>query len=185
MGTTSISIPLGVVLLAALVAGAFDIWRFRVPNLLTLPLLALGLIYHGMLEGLPGVGESALGVLFGGGVLIVMYAMGGLGAGDVKVMAAVGAWLGMPMTLYVFVASALAAGLYALGLVIWQGRLKDTWINLQILVYRFAAIGHHLAGEDHVEEAMKCTDRRRRFVPFAAMVAVGVIVTIAWSYWIA
>jgi prepilin peptidase CpaA len=169
--------PLAVVLVAVLVAAATDIWKFKVYNALTLPLLASGLIYHGIrLE----LASSVFGLLFGFAALIVLYIIGGMGAGDVKLMAAVGAWLGMPMTFYVFLASSLAAGIYSLGLVIWNGRLRETIVNLHIMWLRLASVGRYLAAEDQVEHEVKRTDRRTRIIPFAAMMAIGLIATIVW-----
>ena len=176
-------IPIIVVVVATLIAAFLDVRTFKVPNAITFPLMIGGLVYHGSTAGMSGLLASLLGILFGGGVLITMHAMGGMGAGDVKIMAGVGAWLGMPSTIYVFVASALAAGIYSLGLILWRGKLSETWANLLIILYRFSAIGAHLGPEDSIEEGMKLTDRRRRFIPFAAMVAVGVIATLVVRHW--
>src|SRR5262245_37379138 len=110
------AVPVIVVLTAVLVAAVTDIWKFKVYNVLTLPLLAAGLLYHGFRFELA---DSLLGILFGFAALVPLYLVGGMGGGDVKLMAAVGAWLGMPLTFYVFLASSLAAGLYSIGLVVW------------------------------------------------------------------
>ena len=53
------------------------------------------------------------GRLFGFGSLLIFYMLGGIGTGDVKLLAGVGAWLGMPLTFHVFLAASLAAGMYA------------------------------------------------------------------------
>jgi len=166
-----------VVLVAALIAAATDVWKFRVYNALTLPLLASGLLYHGFRGE---IADSLLGVLFGFAALIVLYIVGGMGAGDVKLMAAVGAWLGMPMTFYVFIASSLAAGVYAIGLIVWTGRVSETVVNLQLMWLRLASVGRYLGGEDRVESEVQRDDRRRRIIPFAAMVAIGLIATLLW-----
>ena len=173
-------VPASIVLAAAMVAAVLDVWKFKVYNALTLPLLLSGLAYHGLTEGWSGLGTSALGVLFGFAVLLVPYAMGGVGAGDVKLMAAVGAWLGMPMTLYVFAASALASGAYAMALVLLSGSVRESWINFQVVLLRIVALGQHLGGDVRLEEEVRRPDRRRRLVPFGAMVAVGFAAILAW-----
>ena len=175
----AISLPAGIVLAAVLIAAVTDVWNFKVHNVLTLPLLLSGLAYHGLAGGLAG---SVLGVLFGFASLILFYLLGGMGAGDVKLMAAVGAWLGMPATFFVFLASALAAGLYALVLIVAYGRVRETWVNLQIVWHRLAAIGRHLGADDCVEAGAGRGDRRRRLIPFGAMVAVGILTLLAWSW---
>ncbi len=169
--------PVAVVLAAVLIAAATDVWKFKVYNALTLPLLASGVLYHAFRSEL---GDSLLGVLFGFGALIVFYILGGMGAGDVKLMAAVGAWLGMPLTYYVFVASSLAAGLFALGLVVLNGRLRETIVNFQIIWLRIAAVARYLGSDDKVELEVRRSDRRDRIVPFAAMVAIGLVTTLLW-----
>ena len=121
-----------------------------------------------------------MGVLFGFGVLILPYLTGGMGAGDVKLLAGIGAWIGMPYTLYVFLASSLAAGAYALLLVIVRGRLHETWLNFRLIWIRFLLIGRHLNGEDRVEAQVKSVDRQYRLIPFAVMVAIGLAATLIW-----
>jgi len=171
------AVPVIVVLVAALVAAATDIWKFKVYNVLTLPLLVSGLLYHAFRAELA---DSLLGVLFGFAALIVLYIIGGMGAGDVKLMAAVGAWLGMPLTFYVFIASSLAAGVYSIGLVVWTGQVGETAVNLQILWLRLASVGRYLGSEDKVESEVRRSDRRKRIIPFAAMVAIGLVATLIW-----
>jgi prepilin peptidase CpaA len=168
-------LPVYVALTAALVAAVTDVWKFKVHNLLTLPVLVSGLVYHWHTGGLPGLGGSLFGVLFGFGVLFAFYLMGGMGAGDVKLLAALGAWLGMPLTFYLFLTSALAAGLYAVGLMLHYDMGRDTWINMQILWHRLRSLGRNFAAEDRVEFELRRPEHRRRVIPFAAMVALGLI----------
>jgi prepilin peptidase CpaA len=174
-------LPIAVVLVAVLTAAVADLRAFRISNLLTLPLLLSGLLYHCTIAGTDGLLSSLLGMLFGFAPLFLFYLMGGMGGGDVKLMAAVGAWLGVPLILYVFVVSALAAGVYGAILIVATGRLREAWVNLQILWHRLAAVGRHLGAEDQIEAEVKRPDRRRRIIPFAAMIAVGIIAVIVWS----
>jgi prepilin peptidase CpaA len=169
-----------VVLVAVAITAITDVWKFKVYNVLTLPLLCSGLAYHGYRGGSPEFAVSLTGALFGFGVLLTFYVMGGMGAGDVKLMAAVGAWLGMPQIFYVFIVSSFAAGGYALFLILTHKRLGETWLNLQILWYRITAFGRHLGAEDQVETAVRRADRSTRLIPFAVMIAIGVVATLAW-----
>jgi prepilin peptidase CpaA len=171
------SVPIAIALIAALIAAITDVWKFKVYNALTLPLLASGILYHGLRADL---GNSLLGIVFGFGALIALYVIGGMGAGDVKLMAALGAWLGMPLTFYVFIASSLAAGIYAILLMLATRKVGETIVNLQILWLRLASIGHYLASDDRVETEVRRTDRRSRIIPFAAMVAIGIVATLLW-----
>jgi prepilin peptidase CpaA len=174
--------PLIVVGSAVLVAAVIDLWKFKIHNLLTFPLFLSGVVYHGIMGGGIGVAESLVSAFFGILVLIVFYTMGGVGAGDVKLLAAIGAWLKLPLTFWVFIASSLAAGVYALILIIWTGRTRETWVNLRILWFRLLAVGRHLGAEDQMETELRREDRRGRVIPFAAMMAVGMLslLGVAW-----
>lgn len=181
MGSVAL-VPALVVMVSALIAAFTDIWKFKVHNLLTLPLLLSGLLYHSFSNGWVGLTASLAGALFGFGVLFFFYLMGGMGAGDVKLMAAVGAWLGLAMTFNVFVVSSIAAGIYALVLILMQGAYQKTWVNLKILWYRYKAIARHVAGEDQVEAAVNSPTRRQQCIPFAAMIALGILGTLGWLF---
>jgi prepilin peptidase CpaA len=173
-------IPASVVLLASVVAAVMDVWKFKVYNALTIPLFLTGLAYHGASGGIHGLQGSLMGALFGFAVLIVMYAMGGMGAGDVKLMAAVGAWLCMPLTFYVFLVGALASGAYAAVLVLSSGSLRESWLELQLILFRIVAFGQYLGADGRLETEMKRPDRRHRLVPFGAMLAVSLAAVILW-----
>jgi prepilin peptidase CpaA len=172
-----------VVLGAVLLTAVIDLWKLKVYNLVTLPLLLSGVVYHGLADGGSGVVQSLLGVLFGIAILGVFFCMGGMGAGDVKLLAAIGAWLCLPLTFWVFVASALASGIYAIVLIVRYGRIAQTWVNLKIIYYRMATVARHLGADDHVESAVSQNDRRKRVIPFAAMVAIGVLALLAYTWY--
>jgi prepilin peptidase CpaA len=173
-------VPIVLVLAAALIAATTDVWKFKVYNLLTLPLLASGLIYHAIQGGPPGLAGSIFGAVAGFGLMIVLYTMGGMGAGDVKFVTALGAWLGLPLTLYVLIAGCIAAGVYAAILLVTAVSLRETLLNIQILWLRLACLGRHLGYEDRVEVELNQHDRRRRLIPFSAMIAIGLVATVGW-----
>jgi prepilin peptidase CpaA len=171
-----------VVLLAVSVAAITDVWKFMVHNVLTIPLLLSGLVYHGIVGGWEGFMGSVLGSLCGFAILIAFYVLGGMGAGDVKLLAALGAWLGVPLTVYLFLVSALAAGIYALALILIYGRPGETWRNLQIVCHRLVILGRYLGCEDRVEAEVKDPCRRRRVIPFAAMMGMGLLALLVWHW---
>jgi prepilin peptidase CpaA len=173
-------IPVVVVLVATLIAAVTDVWKFKVYNLLTLPVMVSGLLYHGIVGGWAGLGSSALGLAFGFAVLLVFYAMGGMGSGDVKLMAAIGAWLGIQLTFWVFIASALAGGVYAVVLLVLAGGVQEAMIHMHILWLRMNAFSRHMGSDDRVEVEVQRDDRRKRLIPYAAMVAIGVVATLLW-----
>ncbi len=173
-------VPILLVLVAALIAAVTDVWKFKVYNLLTFPLLAGGLLYHTLQGGTSGLTESIVGAIVGFALMIVLYTLGGMGAGDVKFVTALGAWLGLPLTLYVLMAGCIAAGVYAAVLLVAASSWRETLLNMRILWLRLACLGRHLGSEDRVETEVKRPDRRRRLIPFSAMIALGLVATVVW-----
>lgn len=174
----SLLVPIIVVSIFAIVAAITDVWKYKVPNLVTFPLLISGLVYHGAVNEWAGIGNSLLGVLFGFGVLILPYLMGGMSAGDVKLMMAIGAWLGFPITLWVFVFSAFASLLVSMVMVVMNQSLVDTMQHLQIIWMKIRAFGQYFGAEESVETLVSAKDRRKRLIPFGAMVALGIIMIV-------
>ena len=149
-----VTLPLfasGVVLSASLIAAITDVWRFKVYNVLTLPLLISGLAYHGVVGGSAAFTASALGTLFAFVVLIGPYFLGALGAGDVKFLAGIGAWVGIPAMVLITLVGCLATGIYAAAVIIYHRRFHETWIRFQIVWHRLVAVGRYLGTEDEVE----------------------------------
>jgi len=172
----SASVPVGVVAVALAIATVTDLRMFKIHNLLTIPLLISGLLYHGLVTGSDGFLSSVLGALFGFGVLALFFLVGGVGGGDVKLLAGVGAWLGLFLTFWLFNVAALAAGLYALVLTILNGRFRETCMNIRLLGHRLMVVGRHLGADEHVEDVVQRSDCRRQLVPFGAMMGVGLLV---------
>ena len=88
--------------------------ELRVPNAITFPMILAGLLYNTIASGWTGLGMSLAGIGCGLALLLCLYAIGGMGAGDVKLLAGVGAWLGWEVTLYAYVVSAIVGGIMAL-----------------------------------------------------------------------
>jgi prepilin peptidase CpaA len=178
---STVMVPLVVVAVATLSAAVSDLRRFKVPNVLTFPLIVSGVAYNGITGGGAGLQGSLGGTFFGFAVVFLFYAMGAMGAGDVKLMAGVGAWLGMPATAYVFGFAGLATGLYSLVLLVRHGRVGQVAAQLRVGLLRLRAVGRHLGAEQRVESVVKRSDRRQRLVPFAAMIALAVVLLLVWA----
>ena len=103
-----------------IVAAVIDGYKLKVPNWITFPLVISGWIASFLLFGLSGLGWSLVGTVVGLLLLLPAYAIGGMGAGDVKLMAGVGAWVWGTVTFYAFCVSAVFGGLIAIGMVIYQ-----------------------------------------------------------------
>ena len=102
-----------------------DLRTRRIPNYLTLGTAVAGLAFNCIAQGLPGLVNGILGMLLGFACLFLPYLWGGMGAGDVKALAALGAWLGPKLTVFLFCYMGIAGGVLALGYLVWQGRLRE------------------------------------------------------------
>lgn len=108
------------------VAALFDLRFRRIPNLLTYPAMAAALVYHSAMFGWAGFLMGAGGIAVGLGVFLTFFLLGGMGAGDVKLMGAVGGLLGPKGALLAAIYTALAGGVYALILLAIHGVLQET-----------------------------------------------------------
>src|SRR5262245_28765406 len=102
----------------AVIACWCDIRTRRIPNWLTFPAAALGLIAATAMHGGSGAAASAIGWFVGLLLFFPLFALRGLGGGDVKLMGALGAWLGTSMVLGVAFYTTLAGGVLAIVLIV-------------------------------------------------------------------
>src|SRR5262245_52432642 len=115
---------------AAGVAAVADIRSRRIPNWLTFGSLALGLLLNTWLYGLEGALGSLAGAALGMGLLLPFYALGVVGAGDVKLLGGLGAMLGPQSLVSVAIYGAIAGGLMSVVILAMNGRLLDTACGL-------------------------------------------------------
>ncbi|MDO8630441.1 MAG: A24 family peptidase [Phycisphaerales bacterium] len=116
-----------------LLASWIDYAQRRVPNWLNALLLVLGFIIQGVYFGTGGIATGCGGMLTGFGLLIIPWLMHGMGAGDVKLMAAIGVWLGPMMTFYSFALGAMLGGIAAVVMIISTGRLRMACVNIGVI----------------------------------------------------
>ncbi len=103
-----------------IVAAVIDGKQLKVPNWITYPMIVSGWIYSTAFFGWEGLGWSLLGTVVGLALLLGPYAIGGMGAGDVKLLAGVGAWIWSTDTLYAYCWSAVFGGVIAIGMVLYR-----------------------------------------------------------------
>lgn len=166
-----------VTVIVAIIAAVIDFRRFRVPNALTFPLAILGLSFHASVSGLAGVQYSVGGMVTGLAALLLFYVMGVMGAGDVKLLAAIGAWIGGANVVYVFCVAGIVTGIHSLVVLAWQRRLREIPAIFQVAAVQMVTLGRHIARTDSASLAAvtQRPDRHRYVMPFAVMIAIGVL----------
>lgn len=102
-----------------LVAAVSDLRTRKIPNWMTVPMCVAGLIYQGCFFQWSGLGSGLLGFLAGFGILFVLWMIGSAGGGDVKLMGALGPWLGGLLTLKVLFVSVIFVTVGTFGIVIF------------------------------------------------------------------
>lgn len=159
-------------LVVAAGAAVTDVKAARIPNALTLLGAIAGLVAHGWLPGGGGMLNAIAGAAAGFAVFFPIFALGGLGGGDVKLMAALGAWLGWPAVLMAALYTALAGGVLAVGVAVAHGYLGQALANLRRLA-RFWLI----AGV-RPEPSLTLAEGRGPRLPYAVPILFGLVVTI-------
>lgn len=125
------NITIIITLLSALILAAFyDLKTHRIPNLLNFTIFLSGTLYHIIINGYEGFLFSAAGAGTGIGLLFVFYLCGGMGAGDVKLMCAVGSFLGASGVFISLIYSAIFGGFYALFIIfMFKSQFKGLFTN--------------------------------------------------------
>jgi prepilin peptidase CpaA len=114
----------------AAVAAVWDLRVRRIPNFLTFGAAAAAIIAHGAVSGLSGAGWATAGLLVGLVFFFPLFALGGMGAGDVKLVAALGAWLGPASAAWLALFSFIAGGILGLAVAVGYGYLTQLVTNL-------------------------------------------------------
>ncbi|PBJ26450.1 Type IV leader peptidase family protein [Pseudomonas sp. ACN8] len=167
MSTEMLSMVLLIGLLG--VAVVSDLLHHRIPNMLVLVGLALGLIGQMYSGGVSGLGDSLLGILICFALFLPMYAFGGMAAGDVKLMAMVGSFLPFHYALWAAMFSLIAGGVCGLLIVLVRGQLRQTlgryWLILRAQAY-LAPTSDEVAGKPF---------------PYSIAILIGTLNTIYWQ----
>src|SRR5450755_1378928 len=152
----------------AIIAGVLD-WRYRrIPNWLTVSGMVAGLAVNAALYRWPGLKAALLGALLGLGLLLPFVLIRSLGAGDWKLAGALGACVGPGQMLSVLMGTILVAGVMALAVVIWSGRLKQTLLNIAHLLAALASL--RMPGRE-----VSLDDPKSTKIPFGVAMAVAVL----------
>ena len=122
------------------VAAIIDIRVQKIPNVLTFPTMILGIIYYSVTIGLQGFLFSIEGLFLGIAIFIVPYLMGGMGAGDAKLMGAIGAIIGPKGVLIASLFTALFGGIYALIILLFNHKYSKSFVARNAMTLKTLAL---------------------------------------------
>jgi len=164
-------------LLCAGIGAVHDVRERRIPNLLTGPAIVAALMLHGLSGGWRGLEDSALAGMGAGGIFLVFYLAGGMGAGDVKLMTAVGCFAGLSPLPLVVLSTALAGAAFALAVGISNGCLRETLENTGALLL------HHVRHGLKPHPDLNLSNARTLRLPFALPISAGCLFTLGALAW--
>ena len=153
------------------VATFTDLRSRRIPNWLVLPYMVAGIVVQGWFHGWHGIWQSCAGLGLGGALFGVLAAMGGMGMGDVKLCAAIGAWIGPSQLLVALVVTGMAGGVMALCWAAAGGFLGDLFKNTGDLVFGMKERGVRPHPDLVLDNPLA------RKMPYAPAIAIGTLVS--------
>jgi prepilin peptidase CpaA len=166
---TALNIFVGILLAVACVS---DLRTRKIPNVLTFSAAAGAVLFHLVSGGWSAAGWSLAGVFVGTLLFFPMFALRGMGAGDVKLLAAVGAWLGPGQVVVAAVATSIAGGVIAVLVALAYGYLKTALANLYVLLMHWRVAGVQPLPAVSLEQA------HAPRLAYAFPIAIGTVVTL-------
>jgi len=159
-------------LFGATLAMAWDVRTRRIPNWLTLGAAGVALGYALFSGGLSGLGFAVGGWLVGAALFFPLFALGGMGAGDVKLLAALGAWLGPVDAVWLAIFASIAGGAMAVVVSMYHGYLGQAGTNMWFMLTHWRAAGvQPIPG-------LTLSDARAPRLAYAIPIGIGLVCTL-------
>ncbi len=165
------------------VAAIIDGIQLKVPNWLTFPMIISGWVYSCIFFAMQGdawyvgLGWSLAGTAVGLAVLLPAYAIGGMGAGDVKLMAGIGAWVYCGPTFYAFCATAVVGAIIAVGMVVVSRSLTKHTNQFMYILNEIMVIQN----PEKLSEIAKERKPSMKLLPYGIPIAIGTILYFGWA----
>jgi prepilin peptidase CpaA len=166
-------IPLLPLIAMLLVAATIDLRRRRIPNWLTASMALSGLAQSFAAHHTVGPASSALGMLVGFALPLVLMILNAVGGGDVKLLAAVGAWVGPVNVLLVFLLKDVVGLVLVLGQAAWQRRLGALARNSTVVALNLVHIRH--VGVETVQQTGLSCRSVDKPLPMAVPVLIALV----------
>jgi len=168
---------------ASLIGAVTDLGSGRIPNWLTFPILIGGLVWAGCLGGLAGLGDALAGCLLLATPYVLLFVFGGGGAGDAKLMGAMGAWLGVVNGAVALVAVTASGLILAVGFALAKRRLRPALANLSRMAAT-ALVFVCARGRSAEYSSLLASTGEMQTIPYGVGIFVGVCLaaggTFAW-----
>lgn len=154
-----------------IVAAWIDGKELRVPNWITFPMVLAGLIFNASTGGWEGLQDALIGMVVGLATLLPLYAVGGMGAGDVKLMAGLGAWLGPVVAWNAFVVSVVVGAVMAIIMVLWRKSWTKHYTNFLMIAIEWMTV------KNPRELAKTAAERKSQMLllPYGIPICIGSI----------
>ncbi len=167
---------IGVLLILLLLAAWQDCREYRISNRLVVSGALLGILINVLLPSGIGFLESFLGCVVGLLLLLPMYMLRTMGAGDVKLMAMVGAFVGLPEIIVVVLYTMLAGGVLSVCVAWHYGILRELMLNLRLTVYNFIVNLFQSKSKESPRETLSFVETMQKSsvkMPYGVAIAVG------------
>ena len=161
-------------LAVAVVGGITDITSRRIPNKLTYLGMLVAITGRFALQGWHGLGSALAGGVVGGGAFLIFFLVQAMGAGDVKLMTAVGCFAGLVVTVWIVLATAIIGGVLAILYAVWQGRLRTVLVNV------FDLIRFHATAGAAVHPDLNLSNPQAARLPYGVAIAGGVLTVLVF-----
>ncbi|MGI4828053.1 MAG: A24 family peptidase [Janthinobacterium lividum] len=149
-----------------------DLRSRRIPNWLTGPAMLLGVVLHLLAGGWKGGASALFALLLCGAVFLVFFLAGGMGAGDVKLIAAEASLLGLSSSGSLLLYTVLCGGVLGLGLAIQRGKLRNTLANVLRLTL------HHGRNGLQPHPELNVLNQSTLRLPYGVAIALGCLLTL-------
>jgi prepilin peptidase CpaA len=161
-----------IALIVGCVACVTDIRSTRIPNVLTFGAAGAGLLFQTFAPGGAGFASALAGWLVGAAIFFIPFALRGIGAGDIKLMAALGTWIGPAAIFWTGLYAGAVGAVLALAVALSRGYLRTALSNVWLLLCHWSVVGVRPLPELSLE-----TSRGPRLA-FAVPIFVGLMVTV-------
>ncbi|MEN8126564.1 MAG: A24 family peptidase, partial [Planctomycetota bacterium] len=172
----------GVVLGASLAAALIDIKSRRIPNVLTLPLLAAGLIQAGLFDGFDGLKSSLLAMVVLALPYVLLFIFAGGGAGDAKLMGAIGAWLGLSGGVVALVAISICAVVLALLKAIFAKRFSEVLNGIRVKLLLFMFFLSTKGAAKYTGGMETADDKDALTIPYGPAIFAGLVAAAVYTW---